>query len=189
LYNPRSELFDRYSEIRLFFSPLFVPLSMAEEQQSWAMPSTSATVTSGAAAAVSAMTTAATNQSLVLWPPMELLKLPLRAVYNAELFTFVTVPQNLVRFVGLEGMFNSGWTEPIHARADGDPIGAAAAAAAAAATSAGATATTRLDGAVDATIGEVGLNFTDVFQALRRFSGLFSYMTSRWSLTCFSVVC
>lgn len=162
---------------------------MAEQQQSWAMPSTSASAASEAvAAAVSAVTTAATNQSLVLWPPMELLKLPLRAVYNAELFTFVTVPQNLVRFVGLEGMFNSGWTGTAHAAADGDTMGAAAAAAAAAA-SAGATATTRLDGAVDGPIGEVGLNFTDVFQALRRFSGLFSYMTSRWSLTCFSVVC
>lgn len=161
---------------------------MAEEQQRWGMPSTALTTTSGgAAAAISAMTTAITNQSLVLWPPMELLKLPLRAVYNAEHFTFVTVPQHLVRFVGLEGVFNSGWTEAIDAGDNGDTIRAAATAAAVASTAA--TSTTRLDGAVDGIVGEIGLNFTDMFQALRRFSGLFSYMTSRWSLTCFSVVC
>jgi hypothetical protein len=160
---------------------------MAEDQQSWAMPSTPAAAKSGAAAAaVSAVTTAATNQSLVLWPPTELLKLPLRAVYNAELFTFVSVPQNLARFVGLEGIFNSGWTETVHTGVNGGTMGADAAATAAAVA---ATATAGIDGATDAAIGEVGLNFTDVFQALRRFSGLFSYMTSRWSLTCFSVVC
>lgn len=29
----------------------------------------------------------------------------------------------------------------------------------------------------------------DAIQSLRKFSGFFSYMTSRWSMACFSVVC
>ena len=33
-----------------------------------------------------------------------------------------------------------------------------------------------------------GMGITDVFHALRRFSGFFSYLTSRWSLACFTVV-
>ena len=33
-----------------------------------------------------------------------------------------------------------------------------------------------------------GLSFGDMLQSVRRFSGLFSYVTSRWSLACFAVV-
>lgn len=33
-----------------------------------------------------------------------------------------------------------------------------------------------------------GHHIADIFQAIRRFSGFFSYLTSRWSLACFTVV-
>ena len=42
------------------------------------------------------------------------------------------------------------------------------------------------DGMADA--ADSGLHFADFLQAVLKFSGLFSYLTSRWSLACFTMV-
>jgi hypothetical protein len=108
------------------------------------------------------------NLSGVSFPFRELLKLPLRAVYQAEVFAFVTVPQSLTRLVGLEAVVNPALVGNIWA--GGEDRAAAMAGA-------------------EAGVDDTGLSFTDFLQAMRRFSGFFSYMTSRWSLACFCVVC
>ncbi|KAE8356337.1 hypothetical protein BDV28DRAFT_127132 [Aspergillus coremiiformis] len=44
------------------------------------------------------------------------------------------------------------------------------------------------EGIIDAAAQtDPGYHFTDIFQAVIRFSGFFSYLTSRWSLACFTV--
>lgn len=45
------------------------------------------------------------------------------------------------------------------------------------------------EGVAETAAQESGLRIADIFNAMRRFSGFFAYMTSRWSLACFSVVC
>lgn len=44
------------------------------------------------------------------------------------------------------------------------------------------------EGVAETAAEEAGLRIADIFNAMRRFSGFFAYMTSRWSLACFSVV-
>lgn len=44
------------------------------------------------------------------------------------------------------------------------------------------------EGVAEAAVQESGFHIADIFHAMRRFSGFFSYMTSRWSLACFTVV-
>lgn len=107
--------------------------------------------------------------------PRELLKIPLNAVYRAEVLMFVTIPRHVARFVGLDNMVNGLW-EGAAGIGEGDAVAAAGVANVAA------------EGATEAGANYAGLNFTDIFHAMRRFSGFFSYMTSRWSLACFSVV-
>lgn len=36
--------------------------------------------------------------------------------------------------------------------------------------------------------GEASSHFTDILQTVIKFSGFFSYLTSRWALACFTVV-
>ncbi|KAL2011004.1 hypothetical protein VTN00DRAFT_3722 [Thermoascus crustaceus] len=139
------------------------------------MPSTSAVAASSAVMQhlnVSANATA--YSSWLPSSPRELLKLPLNAVYRAEVLTFVTIPRHVARFVGLDNMVNGLW-EGAAVIGEGDAVAAAGVANAAA------------EGATEAGANYAGLNFTDIFHAMRRFSGFFSYMTSRWSLACFSV--
>ncbi|KAL1987867.1 hypothetical protein VTN96DRAFT_2270 [Rasamsonia emersonii] len=121
--------------------------------------------------------TLATNQSLLSLSPRALLKLPLQAVHQVEAFTFVTLPRNLARLVGLDNVVVDGWLGNMRAGRDGDALAAAAATAA----------NNGAEGVAEAGLGEGTLSFADVFQTMRRFSGFFSYMTSRWSLACFSV--
>lgn len=101
---------------------------------------------------------------------LSLLKAPWHAIRQAESFTFATLPHNVARLVGLDNLFNVG------PGGEGDLAAAAA------------TGTNNIVEAVAENAATESLfNLTDVFQALRRFSGFFSYMTSRWSLACFSV--
>ncbi|KAK2754794.1 hypothetical protein FQN54_006687 [Arachnomyces sp. PD_36] len=99
--------------------------------------------------------------------------LPLRLIYRAEVFAFVTAPRYMVQLLGLDEAVNAMVDNVAGTARDG----AAAAAAAGA----------PLEGM--AGIAEEGTPWTlaDTIQSLRRFSGFFSYMTSRWSLACFSV--
>lgn len=99
--------------------------------------------------------------------------LPLRLIYRAEIFAFVTAPRYMVQLLGLD--------EAVAAMVD-NVAGTAREGAAAAAGGA------PLEGMAD--IAEEGAAWTlaDTIQSLRKFSGFFSYMTSRWSLACFSVV-
>ncbi|KAH8696306.1 putative ubiquitin-protein ligase [Talaromyces proteolyticus] len=108
--------------------------------------------------------------------PLALLKYPLHAIRQVEAFTFATLPQNVARLVGLDTLLDNG------AGREGDNM---AAAVVAAATTAGAD--RAAEGLADGFVGESSFNFTDILQAMRRFSGFFSYMTSRWSIACFSV--
>ncbi|PGH17080.1 hypothetical protein AJ80_04953 [Polytolypa hystricis UAMH7299] len=112
--------------------------------------------------------------------PKDLALLPLRVVYRAEVFMFATVPRNIMRLMGID----TAAAEIVHGGADA--VAAAAvlntdapeiAAAAAAAAAAGA------QGAADG----AGSNLVDMLQSMRKFGGFFSYMTSKWSLTCFAV--
>ncbi|PGH08095.1 hypothetical protein AJ79_06095 [Helicocarpus griseus UAMH5409] len=108
-----------------------------------------------------------TSQNPVLYP--------LRVVYQAEVFMFVTVPRNALRYLGLERIITNmidGATGVVGgAGAGGDVAGAAGAAAVGAADAAGAS----------------GYNFADLSHNMVKFGGIFSYMTSRWSIACFAV--
>jgi hypothetical protein len=109
----------------------------------------------------------------------ELVKLPLRAVYQAEIFAFVTIPQSLARLVGFENVVNTilmGNTRTIRV---GDTV---------AATATPTAASIGLEGATEAGVNNLGSSFSHFFHAMKRFSGFFSYMMSRWSLACFFVV-
>ncbi|KAI9039573.1 putative ubiquitin-protein ligase (Asi3) [Aspergillus affinis] len=108
--------------------------------------------------------------------PRDLLALPFRGLYQAEHFAFSTLPRRLGRLVGLQQMatlFGGGG-------AGAAPAGDVAAATAQAANVA-------REGVAEA-VGQAdtGSHFADILQALIRFSGFFSYLTSRWSLACFT---
>ncbi|CRG83901.1 hypothetical protein PISL3812_01257 [Talaromyces islandicus] len=120
--------------------------------------------------------TAYNNDSSSILSPLALLKLPIHAIRKAESFAFTTFPQNVARLTSLGGLVNNG------AGGEGDAVTAAVMAAA---TNTGADYAS--EGMAEAVMAEGSLNITDIFQAMRRFSGFFSYMTSRWSLACFSV--
>lgn len=142
------------------------------------MSSTPAVATSSAIAHyLNASANATARSSFLSISPRELLKLPIRAVYQAEVFTFVTIPREFGRLLGLDNIAANLWDSPMPmgGERNGIPAGAATAGAA-------------VGGAAEAGARDAGLNFAELFQAMRRFSGFFSYMTSRWSLACFTVV-
>jgi hypothetical protein len=119
-----------------------------------------------------------------------LLIFPLRILYRAEVILFVTLPRHFVRLLGLDTAmaFLINGTMNMFGAGDADAVGGEAAAAAAAAAAA-----IGMDGAVAAGPGPVQtwslFSLRDIFQTMRRFGGVFSYMTSRWSVSCFGVVC
>lgn len=153
------------------------PSVMADGRVTGAMPSLSTVAASSAVMRhLNASANSTAYSSWLPTSPRELLKLPLHAVYRAEVLTFVTIPRQISRFIGLENMVTGLW-EDAAVIGEGDAVAAAAGAANVAA-----------EGAAAAGVNNAGLNFTDIFHAVRRFSGFFSYMTSRWSLACFSVV-
>jgi hypothetical protein len=106
-----------------------------------------------------------------------LLLLPLHIIYQAEVFAFVTAPRYMVHLLGLDGAM---------AAVVDNLAGPAQEGGAAAAAGAGGV---PLEGVAEMVEGGTPWNLADIIQNMRRFSGFFSYMTSRWSLACFSVVC
>ncbi|KAK9600325.1 hypothetical protein V6Z92_000409 [Aspergillus fumigatus] len=135
--------------------------------------------TTSASAMQSVNSTAITTaQYSLLSSPRELLTLPLRGLRQAESLAFSTIPRQLSRLVGLPDMATriSG-----HAPGTGSAADAAVAATQAVAGAAG----ERMADA--ATQMETGVYLAEFLQAMRRFSGFFSYLTSRWSLACFAV--
>ncbi|GFF24295.1 hypothetical protein IFM58399_00608 [Aspergillus lentulus] len=135
--------------------------------------------TASSAAMQSVNSTAITTaQYSLLSSPRELLTLPLRGLRQAESLAFSTIPRQLSRLVGLPDMATriSG-----HAPGTGSEADAVVAATQAVAGAAG----ERMADAAAQT--ETGVYLTEFLQAMRRFSGFFSYLTSRWSLACFTV--
>ncbi|RHZ60051.1 hypothetical protein CDV55_106516 [Aspergillus turcosus] len=134
--------------------------------------------TASSSAMQSVNSTAITTRYSLLSSPRELLTLPLRGLRQAENLAFSTLPRQLSRLVGLPDMATriSG-----HAPVTGSEADAVVAATQAAAGAA-------REGMVDAAAqGETGVYLAEFLQAMRRFSGFFSYLTSRWSLACFTV--
>lgn len=116
-----------------------------------------------------------TTAKSLLSSSRDVLTFPFRAVYRADAFAFSTLPRQVARLVGLEGMAsqlleNSSGTGE-----------AAVAAGTQAAEAVG-------DTAAGAAAQDSGFHIVDLFHTLRRLSGFFSYLTSRWSLACFTVV-
>lgn len=110
--------------------------------------------------------------------PRELLALPLRALHQAETFTFATLPRHIARLVGLENMATHFWSRVLGA---GLIEGGTAEAATQAAAGAG-------EGVADAAAQVGGIRFIDILDGMKKFGGFFSYVTSRWSLACLTVV-
>ncbi|KAK2736437.1 hypothetical protein FQN55_001613 [Onygenales sp. PD_40] len=156
------------------------------------MADASATITSAAAAAIQSSSQISSpdlssnlsfvNSTLSKLPflsssSQELVLYPLRVVYQAEVFMFVTAPRGVLRFLGLEStvanMIDSaaGMVGGVGPERDATGVAGAVAAAAGAETVA--------DGS--------GFNVGDFIYSVRKFGGFFSYMTSRWSIACFAV--
>lgn len=117
----------------------------------------------------------AANPSLPSSSSRHLLGLPFRTLPAG--FSVYALPRQVARLVGLENP-----AARILGRASGVGMeGDVAAAVQTAGQGAG-------EGFAEAASQDSGLRFADVFYAMRRFSGFFSYVTSRWSLACISVV-
>ncbi|KAL4923922.1 putative ubiquitin-protein ligase (Asi3) [Aspergillus undulatus] len=109
--------------------------------------------------------------------PRELLSLPLRGLQRAESFAFSFIPRRVARFVGIEDMSTHLRSAP----------GAGLGRNVAAATTQAAGEVAREAVVAAAVQGDSGLQFTDLLQSAIKFSGFFSYLTSRWSIACFTV--
>jgi hypothetical protein len=116
--------------------------------------------------------------------PRDLLSLPLRGFQRAESFAFSFLPGRVARLVGLQNATTSFWSTP--STGPERNVVAAATQAAGAIGAAGAAAS---EAVVEAAAQpNSSLQLTDFLQAAVKFSGFFSYLTSRWSLACFTVV-
>lgn len=134
------------------------------------MPSTSAAATSMAASQSLGNSSSTAGNLLPSPSPRHLLSLPFRALPG---FSVTALPRRVAKLVGLESMA----TRILGRAADTGLEGAAQMAGEAAG-----------EGVAEAAVQESGLRMTDIFHAITRFSSFFAYMTSRWSLACFSVV-
>lgn len=99
---------------------------------------------------------------------------PLRLVYRAEIFAFVTAPRYMVQLLGLDEAVAAMADNIAGVAREGGPAAAGGA---------------PLEGMAEMAEDGTPWTLADTIQSLRKFSGFFSYMTSRWSLACFSVVC
>lgn len=140
--------------------------------------------TSAVAASISAAQSLNTTPSIAAHSSLssssrELLSLPFRGLHQAEAFTFSTLPRQVAKLVGLQDMATRFWGTSSGTGLETDAVVLATQTAAEAAR----------DGVVDAASqAESSLHFSDILQAVMKFSGFFSYLTSRWSLACFTVV-
>ncbi|KKK12870.1 hypothetical protein P175DRAFT_0470706 [Aspergillus ochraceoroseus IBT 24754] len=117
-------------------------------------------------------------QSLLSSAPRDLLSLPLRGLQQAETFAFSTIPRGVARLVGFRDMATHFWGSAPAAGPESDVVAAATQVA---------TEAIR-EGVADATAQpSSGLHISDLLQTVIKFSGFFSYLTSRWSLACFTV--
>ncbi|KAL2849553.1 hypothetical protein BJY01DRAFT_142218 [Aspergillus pseudoustus] len=107
----------------------------------------------------------------------DLLSLPLRGLQRAESFAFSFLPGRVARLVGLQDVTTNFWGAP-GAGPERNVVAAATQAVGEAAREAVVEAAAQPDSS---------LHLTDFLQAAIRFSGFFSYLTSRWSLACFAV--
>jgi hypothetical protein len=101
-----------------------------------------------------------------------------RGLQRAESYAFYLVPERLLRVTGYRELQAYVWNtfgvgREMHA------IAAATEAAGEAAREAAVEAAAQPD---------TGMHFADLLQGAIKFSGFFSYLTSRWSLACFTVV-
>ncbi|KGY15189.1 hypothetical protein PABG_11975 [Paracoccidioides brasiliensis Pb03] len=108
----------------------------------------------------------------------DLLLTPLRVIYQAEVFIFVTAPRSILRFLRLETVVANMIDNATGVVGGVGLAGDEAVIAAAAVDGAGVAAD-----AADAS----RFNFGDLLHNVRKFGGFFSYMTSRWSIACFAV--
>ncbi|EAW06736.1 putative ubiquitin-protein ligase (Asi3) [Aspergillus clavatus NRRL 1] len=153
-------------------------MSVAQETAAFSATSAATASLSAIPSINSTTVKAATGYSLLSSSPRELLAMPFRGLRQLETFSFSAIPRQLSRLVGVPNLATR-WAG--HAPGTGVEGDAAMAAAHAAAGAAG-------DGMADAAAqAETGVYLADFFQAMRRFSGFFSYLTSRWSLACFAV--
>ncbi|EEP79772.1 conserved hypothetical protein [Uncinocarpus reesii 1704] len=120
--------------------------------------------------------------------PKQILLLPFRFIYRAEVFIFVTLPGSVARMIGWDRFFESliekgadlierisGWIE-----------GGATDAAAAGLGAIEADGVTGAAGAAEAANGS-GFSFGEITHGLSKFGGFFSYVMSKWSIGCFAV--
>lgn len=161
-------------------------MSFTEEISS-ELKASSATLTSNVATAVPFLTsalhhfkTSASNATSLLNPsPMDLLLLVPRMILRAGTFALVTVPERIDSMV-LRGM---GGT--VIARATGAE--AQVAAGVPVSSIQGTAATTMAAAGTEGVQGGV-LSQAFAFQNIRNFGGVFTYLTSKWALGCFTVV-
>lgn len=140
-------------------------------------PATTATVSSAATAAQHLITDNAANVTTtksLLSSSRDILAFPFRAIYRADKFAFTTLPRYIVQSLGLEGlaaqlMDDTPGTAAMAADAVGDGVAGAGAVAA-------------------GSDPETSSYVAELLFTLKRLSGFFSYLTSRWSLACFTVV-
>lgn len=125
-----------------------------------------------------------TTTKSLLTSPRELLSVPFRAIYRADTYAFSTLPRQVAKFVGLQSVAAGLMDDTT---ASGGAPGGETVARAAAETVVG-EGTAGAAAAAAATSQESGFHIVDFFHTLRRLSGFFSYLTSRWSLACFTVV-
>ncbi|OAL69963.1 hypothetical protein A7D00_6002 [Trichophyton violaceum] len=126
--------------------------------------------------------------------PRDILLLPFRLVYHAEVF-IITLPRQLVRLIGLDVAFSSALDglARVFGIGGGDVAGddaAAAAAVVAAMTGTGANGALSGDaaaGSAASTEAASGFSMGGFLPSLKKFGGFFNYMTTRWSLACFVV--
>ena len=161
-------------------------MSLTEEMTTELRTSSAAFTSNGSAAvpflssAFDHLKSSASNATSFLNPsPMDLLLVVPRMVLRAGKFALVTVPERLDNLV-MRGMVGTSI-----ARATGHEVQQAAVAAvsgaqATAAATVAAAGTERVQG------GGFGQAFA--FQNIRNFGGVFSYLTSKWALGCFTAV-
>ncbi|KAL4943759.1 hypothetical protein BDV06DRAFT_129408 [Aspergillus oleicola] len=109
--------------------------------------------------------------------PRDLLSLPLRSLQRAESFAFSFIPRRVASIVGIRDMSTHAWSAS----------GAGLEGGVAAATTQAAGEAVREAVVEAAAQPDAGLQFTDLLQSAIKFSGFFSYLTSRWSIACFTV--
>ncbi|EER27025.1 hypothetical protein CPC735_023610 [Coccidioides posadasii C735 delta SOWgp] len=131
-----------------------------------------------------------TSSPLALLPsiPKEFIMLSLRFIYRVELFLFVTLPGSVVRALGLDRLVGSliergaDLIGELDGVIDGGTVDAVAGGMEIAGTDGVAGAAAAAEAA-----NESGFSFGEMLYSLKRFSGFFNYMTSKWSIGCFAV--